>query len=77
MKNKNRKHTIKDPPTHNLCARVKWWKTHRSERNNVEKPRTARDESDKIPARDAAASSYYNMSAWYDLLDSPPLYHGA
>ena len=77
MKNRNRKHTIKDPPRHNLCGRVKWWETYRSKRKDVEKPRTARVESDKYPARGADASSYYNMSAWYDLLNSPPLYHGS
>ena len=77
MKNKNRKHTIKDPPTHKLRDRKKWWKTHRSRTNGAEKKRISEDETDKFPAHGVDASSYYNMSAWYDLLNSPPLYHGS
>ena len=77
MKEKNRKHTIKDPPTHKLWGRGKWWKAHRSKTNVAEKKRTAMDGTDRYATRGADVSSYYNMSAWYDLLNSPPLYHGS
>ena len=45
--------------------------------NAAEKKRTTNDGTDEYPVRGADASSYYNMSAWYDLLNSPPLYHGS
>ena len=77
MKNKNRRHTIKDPPTRKLWGRKKWRKTRRTKMNVAEKKRTANDGTDEYPVRGADASSYYNMSAWYDLLNSPPLYHGS
>ena len=72
---KKRMNKIKDSPMVRLFSRRKIRKIRHSKHDDAKKEVTIKHEIDEHSAPGAEASSYYNMSAWYDLLNSPPLYH--